>query len=178
MAIKDVLDEIKKLSPEDRAALREAFGPAPEAAKPAEPEREKHAPEAAKAAPVFFFRQLFVYADTTIKRDGEKLKKMATQLPSRIIAVDEKAAAKLFWKGRGKYEYLGRSDGKTWRAARLAGKRVGEAQAMEYDAMMKNPDKTPPESREKTFFAGTKPGTIARGDQIAWSQGLKQRGGG
>jgi len=182
MALKEVIEELKKLSPEDRAALAEVFGSP--AAKPAPaqdaeelPEgREKNPPEAVKAATVYFFRQLNVMQVEEAKFEPaeQTIRKTATLLPPRVIAVDEQMAWRLYWKQRGKYQYLGRSDGRTWRRERAAGRKVGEAQAAEYEEMLKAPDMTPPMNREKTFFAGTKPVTAAQGREISWSAGMSQ----
>ncbi len=178
MSLKTILKELEKMTPEERKALQGFFGAPAEAKaeKKEEPLREKHGPEQAKASTIYFFRQLHVFrTDEEQAQDGgNSIKKKVTQLPPRVIIADEKMAWRLFWKSRGKFEYLGRSNGQVWRSERAAGKRVSEAQAAEYNAMLKAPDMTPPMNREKTFFAGTKLQSASRGQEIPWSEGIKQ----
>ncbi len=175
-----ILDELKKMSPEERAEARAflAMQDAPAADTKAQEERKKNPPEAPKAGRVYFFRQIDRIAIEEVKRDGEGLKKTGHALPDRIIAVDEKSASKMFWKHKNKLQYLGRGDGRAWRQARIDGKSIGESQAEEFKAMEANPDRTPPPNNERTFFAGTKIGSAARGDQIPWQDGMKQQGSG
>lgn len=170
MAIQDILKELAKLSPEEQQALKGLF------AGNSEPvESPKHAPELPRAGKVYFFKQLQRYNVQEETKKGDNLVKIATKLPPRVIAVDEKMAWRLIWKNKGAFEYLGRSSGEHWRQARGAGKSVSEAQAIEYNEMIKNPDLTIPESREKTFFQGKNVAAAARGIEIPWVDGLKQR---
>lgn len=175
MAIKEFMAELQKLTPEERAQLSQILSPQPAAA-PLPAGRERQPPEAVKAQAVFFFRQLHVVHvdEAKMQADGKTIKKVVTQLPPRVIAVDEKMAWRLYWKQRGKYQFLGRGSGQAWRAARLDGKTVSEAQAAEYEAMLAAPDMTPPMNREKTFFAGTKPSIVAQGREISWAAGINQ----
>ena len=169
--IQNIAAELKKLSPEDRAALKDLFAGD---TKTDEPPKQKNPPAEPKAERVYFFRQLMVLGDVEVSKKGEKLEKKATQLPPRVIIVDLRQASKLFWKQRNRYQYLGSSDGKVWRRERVAGKSVAEAQALEFQEQQKEPDMTPPPNREKTFFAGTNPASASRGQEISWSEGLKQ----
>ena len=133
-----------------------------------------------RAETVYFFQQqgLFVTEKITVdEAEANKLKKVGYFLPPRVIAVDEKQAGRLFWKQRNKFGYLGRSSGQHWARARMHGMSVPEAFAVEYEEFEQNPDRTAPPNREKTFFAGTKPGQVARGVEIDWKAGLKQQGG-
>lgn len=173
-----LIDDIKKLSPEERAEMRAMLEMQEEAAddEKLSASRKKNPPASPKAERVYFFKQLLRLHIDEIKKSGDKLQKKATQLPDRVIAVDEKQAAKLYWKGQGKYQYLGRSEGRTWREERMNGKSVAEAQALEYQAMLEAPDMNIPPNRDKIFFAGTKPAMVARGVEIGWADGLKQQG--
>lgn len=137
MGIGDIAKELAKLSPEEKEALKELL--APEKKKEVVKKREN-----VKAKTVYFFEQTGRFeVDEVNEKDGKRVIK-ATGLPDRVIATDEKGAKRYFYKGKGKYRYLGRSDGRTWKSARQDGKKVGEAQALEYEAMKKNPDMTPP----------------------------------
>lgn len=132
-----------------------------------------------RAETVYFFQQnaLFVTERITVdEEDTSKLKKTGYFLPPRVIAVDAKQAARLYYKQGAKFGYLGRSPGAHWAQARMHGMNVQEAFAVEFDEFKKNPDQTAPPSREKTFFAGTKPGAVARGQEIDWSLGFRQKG--
>lgn len=143
--------------------------------------RTKQAPKPAKAQLVYFFRQANRFVAESIETDKENpdvLKKTGYFLPPRVIAVDEKGASRLYWKQRGKYQYLGRSSGIHWKTARDKGMPVHEAYGVEFEAMQKTPDMTPPMNREKTVFAGTKIAQISRGSEIEWGIGLKQSGSG
>lgn len=170
-----ILEEIAKMSPEERAQARALLGPSE--AKPVEEKRTKNPPEVAKAGRVYFFLQIGRFEVERIEKTGDKLMKHANRLPDRVIAVDEKNASKIFWKQRN-CQYLGRSEGLVWRRSRNDGKSVTESQALEFEEMRKAPDMTPPPQREKTFFAGTKIGSAARGSEIPWTDGLRQQGGG
>ena len=215
MALKDVVAELNKLTPEERATLSELFGAGVQSAA-AEPTlapideeavagimddlrrwypkfddarlrkmaveriarvKEKREPKPPRAERVYFFLQTQRVDVQGIKSDAEHpdvLKKTGYQLPDRIIAVDEKTAARLYWKMRGKYGYAGRSTGEAWARARMNGMAILEAQAVEFEAMKANPDQTAPPNREKTFFAGTKIATAGQGREISWAAGLKQ----
>lgn len=166
------------MTPEERAELRAVLEMQEQDAENAElqAKRVKNPPEAPKAGRVYFFRQIERIRVDEVTREGGSLKKVGTEMPDRIIAVDEKSASKMFWKHRTKLQYLGRSDGRAWRQARLDGKSIGDAQAAEFKAMEENPDRSPPPNNEKTFFAGTKIGSASRGEQIPWQDGMKQQG--
>lgn len=143
--------------------------------------KERRPPKPPRAEMVYFFQQhaLFVTEKIEASEDGDGvMKKTGYFMPPRVIAVDDKSAGKLFWKQRNKYAYLGRSPGLHWARARADGMSVNEAFAVEFEEFKKNPDTTAPLNREKTFFAGTKPHTIARGQEISWKAGLKQQGEG
>lgn len=170
MGIEGVLRELNNLTPEEKAKLAEVFGAAKQE------ERKKNPPASPKAGMVYFFKQLTRYGVTEVVKTDEDMKKVATELPERVIAIDEKMASKIFWKQGTKYKYLGRSMGNVWRQARMDGKRVAEAQAMEYEEMIKAPDVTPPSNNEKTFFRGTTLAQAGRGEEISWNAGLKQQG--
>ncbi len=164
-----LLEALKSLTPAERKELgRTLLG------EDAKPKAEKHGPEAAKAGKVFFFKQINRYAVFEEEKKADTIIKKATVLPPRVIAVDERQAWRLFWKQGNTFQFLGSSDGTVWRRERNAGKTVSEAQAAEYEAMIVNPDLSPPMNREKTFFMGTKPSTVARGNEIGWGEGLKQ----
>lgn len=169
MSVENILKELAKLSPEEQKALKSLFGGTEEPS-----QKEKHAPQAPKAGRVYFFQQNGRYETSEIKKDDDKMMKISHELPPRVIAVDEKMAWRLIWKNKGKFQYLGRSSGDIWRRARTEGKSVSEAQRLEYDEMIKNPDLTVPNSREKTFFQGKTMAVAAKGVEIPWAQGFKQ----
>lgn len=162
----DILKALGSMTEEQKAALAQLLTPKKEV--------KKNEPEMAKAHKVFFFKQLFVQETISEKRKDDKLVKEVRQLPPRVIAVDDKQAWRLYWKQRNKFQFLGASDGTTWRDARNSGSNVAEAQAAEYEAMLKNPDMTPPESREKTFFTGNSATSVSRGQEVSWSEGMRQ----
>lgn len=141
--------------------------------------RQKQKPRLPRATQVYFFKQLVVMDVQGIEEDREQpgvLKKTAIYLPPRVIAVDEKQAWRLFWKRRRDYVFLGSSPGHVWARARIDGFSVAEAQKLEYDEMLKAPDRTPPMNREKTGFAGTKISQITRGNEIPYGDAVKQVG--
>lgn len=165
---------IGSLSEEQKAALAQVLAGGAEGVK------KKNPPAIPKAGKVYFFRQLIVTETVEIKaKQGEErgigLEKTVNVLPPRVIAVDEKNAWRLYWKRRGQFVFLGSSDGETWRSARGEGKTVSEAQALEYQEMLKSPDMTPPMNREKTVFAGTKVFQVSRGVEAPWDELKKQR---
>lgn len=141
--------------------------------------RIKQVAKPARAQRVYFFQQANLFVTENIEADPENpdvLKKTGYYLPPRVIMVDEKQAARLYWKQRGKYQYMGRSAGIHWKMARDKGMPVHEASGVEFEEMKKAPDHTPPPNREKTVFAGTKIAQISRGTEIDWGLGLKQTG--
>lgn len=174
MALKDILQEISKLSPEDQKGLKQFFGGEKTEV---EQKKEKNPPEAPKSGRVYFFKQFLVTGNVEITGEGENRVIKVDQLPDRVIAVDYKQAWRLYWKNRGKFQFLGSSEGRIWRQARIDGKSVSESQALEYAEMLKAPDMTPPMNREKTVFRGTKIASVARGDEVEWQTGMKQQGG-
>lgn len=167
MALDSVLKELANLSPEEQKSLRALFGA------PAVEEKKKNPPEAPRAQVVYFFEQLEVFSTVKTVIKDDKVRRTVDRLPPRVIAVDEKMASKLYWKSR-KFRYLGRSDGRVWSKSRGEGKTVAQAQALEYKAMLKSPDLTAPPNNEKTFFRGTKVAQLNRGQEIPWSEGVKQ----
>lgn len=169
MDLKKFAKQLASLTKEERDALAGLLAPAE---KPVEKTKNPAAP--ATAGRVFFFRQLFHFKTEETKNEGGTLKKTVTQLPSRVIAVNEAQAGKLYWKTRNKYEYLGQSNGQAWKKARESGKSVGDSTTAEYNAMLKNPDLTPPVNNEKTFFRGKTIASAGRGEEIPWNEGLKQ----
>lgn len=162
----ELLKALGSMTEEQKKALAQLLNP--------KEEKKKPTTEIARAQRVYFFRQLEVYETLSEKKKDDKIIKEVNQLPARVIAVDEKMAWRLYWKQRNKYQFLGSSNGMVWRDARNSGKSVSEAQAMEYEAMLQNPDMTPPESKEKTFFAGRTSAQLSRGQEISWHDGLKQ----
>lgn len=213
MPLKDLLKEMAKLSPEERANLRDIFAPQEaetdqvdqtllaeakselktiyphlsEAALQAMAIKQINTPKAkqpakpAKAERVYFFQQADRFVTEDIEADKENpdiLKKTGYYLPPRVIAVDKHGAWRLYWKQRNKFTFLGSSDGTNWRHAREQGMPVAEAYGVEFEAMKKNPDMTPPMNKEKTVFAGTKISQLQRGNEIEWGIGLKQSGSG
>lgn len=173
----EVLKALASLTPEEREKVAGLFG---QNVVQKEPPKQKNPPALPEAKPVYFFIHLKPIKTTSIRLErndaGELMVKEADELPPRIIAVDERMASKLFYKHRGKFQYLSRSPGRIWRQARSEGKSVEESQKMELEYAYKNPDHTPPSDHEKTVFAGTKIGSIMRGVQMDWKIGLKQQG--
>jgi len=169
------MDDLSKilgtLTEEQKAALAQLL------VKPAQ--KEKLKAEAPKAKRVFFFLQQDRHKTSTVKmsrgENGEMMIIEAEPEEARVIATDEKEAAKLFYKRRGKFKYLGTSPGVVWRDTRNEGKSVADAQKAELEYALAHPDLTPPMNKEKTFFSGTKVASIERGNEIEWSQGFKQR---
>ena len=131
-----------------------------------------------RAERVYFFLQVGRVEVTEISAteggNTNVLKKTGYALPDRVIAVDEKTAARLYYKSRNRYGLVCRGDGQAWARARMDGMSTTEAYAVEFEAAKKAGDRTPPPSRERTFMAGTKPAAIAQGREISWSAGLKQ----
>ena len=167
MALDKVLKELAKLTPEEQKSLRNLFGGTPVE------EKKKNPPEAPRAQTVYFFEQIERFGALKESKRGDIIRKEVERLPNRIIAVDEKMAGKLYWKMKN-CRYLGRSDGKVWSRSRGEGKSVGESQRLEYEEMLKSPDMNPPRNNEKTFFRGTKISQLERGQEIPWSEGIKQ----
>lgn len=167
MSIKNLLKDLAALSEEEKALLASALAPK-------KVPKLKNPPAPPRAERVFFFRQLERLGTISIERSGDEVKKKADQLPPRVIAVNEAQASKLYWKTRGKYEYLGQSDGRTWKAEREAGKSVSEATASEYEACLTGKNLEPPQNREKTFFQGKSAAAASRGIEMDWKEGLKQ----
>lgn len=172
MSLKTLLKDLSKLSEEEKALLASVLAPKQTVAK--ESTREHVPPAAARAETVYFFRQLERYGSTSIKNVNGKMVKEATALPPRVIFVNEAQASKLFWKSRGKYEFLGRGDGKTWQKARESGKSVAEAMDLEYKATIEAGNMEPPRNNEKTFFQGKSIASASRGVEMDWKDGFKQ----
>lgn len=176
MALENLLKELASLSPEEMAKLQQIFGGNKQIATEKIDVKKKNPPAAPKAGKVYFFKQMLVLETERIEKKGDEMKKYANQLPPRVIAVDRAQAWRIYWKSRGKYMFLGSSDGRIWRQARSEGKSVNEAQALEYEEMLKHPDMTPPMNMEKTVFRGTKLAQVTRGEEVDWGEGLKQTG--
>ena len=149
--------------------------------------REKVAPKPPKAGRTYFFRQIAPFRTDSIETETDSsgqpvLKITGEYLPPRVIMVDDFEAWRLYWKRRNKYQYLGRSEGHTWRQARANGLTVAEAQKLEFDAMIKAPDPTAPMNREKTVFMGTKVSQITQSlgnhNEMEWQKGLATIKGG
>lgn len=129
-----------------------------------------------KATVCYFFEQRgrFHTDEITVKADDpDMLVKKGYYLPPRVVAVDEKQAVRLHAKNRNSMRYLGRSDGTVWAQARASGMSVSEAQAAEYEAMLKNPDMNIPPFLEKSFFAGRSLVQLSRGVQVDWKTGSR-----
>lgn len=169
------MDDLTKilgtLTEEQKAALAQLLVPAKK--------KETHGPEHAKAKRVYFFLQKERHKTNEVKmtrgENGEMMIIEAEPAEQRVIATDEKEASKLFYKRRGKFQYLGTSPGVIWRDTRNQGKSVAEAQKAELEYALANQDLTPPMSKEKTFFSGTKISSVERGNEIDWNSGFKQR---
>lgn len=162
----DILKALGSMTEEQKAALVQLLAPKQEVKKPTY--------EIARAKKVYFFKQLTVQETVSEVRKDDKIIREVRELPPRVIAVDDKDAWRLYWKQRNKYQFLGASDGTTWRDAKNSGRTTADSQAAEYESMLRNPDMTPPESKEKTFFAGSTMAQVSRGQEVSWKEGARQ----
>jgi len=134
MALADLVKELAALSDEEKKALGELMQ--------VKEEKPKNPPAAPKARPVYFFL-----------RNGDE------QNP---IGMDIRGASKEFWVRR-KLQFVGMSDGKTWKTERESGKSVREATLAEYEACKKSGSKDPPPDLRRTDLGSGSALALERG---------------